>query len=252
VTLFWHQLKAEQLIFWRNRESAVFIFIFPVLLFVLLGSLYDGEIDLDDGVDYPAADVLLAGMIGYGAANTAFAGLAIMLVLRREYGILKRLRSTPLPAATYLVAVLASGVIVFALQVATLLVLGRFAYDTQLPERSGSLALLVLFGVLAFAGLGIGAAALIRSGEGASAVLNVILLPMAFLSGAFGSRDYPALLEALASMLPLKHYIDLVYDAYLQDESLLSEPLALAVVCAWAVGGAAVAAWRFGWEPRER
>ena len=40
---------------------------------------------------YQAADVLLAGMIGYGAANTAFAGLAITLVVRREYGILKRL-----------------------------------------------------------------------------------------------------------------------------------------------------------------
>ena len=252
MTLFWHQLTAEQRIFWRNRESAVFIFIFPLLLFVLLGSLYEGEIELDDGVEYRAADVLLAGMIGYGAANTAFAGLAIMLVLRREYGILKRLRSTPLPAPTYLVAVLASAVIVFALQVATLLVLGHFAYDAQLPERVGSLALLVLLGVLAFAGLGIGAAALIRSGEGASAVLNVVLLPMAFLSGAFGSRDYPSLLEAIASALPLKHYIDLVYAAYLQDEGLWSDPLALAVVVAWGLAGAAVGVWRFGWEPRER
>jgi len=251
MRLWWHQLRSEQLIFWRNRESAVFIFIFPLLLFVLLGSLYDGEIRVH-GVKYPAADVLLAGMIGYGAANTAFAGLAITLVLRREYGILKRLRSTPLPAATYLGSVLASALFVFALQVLALFLLGPLAYDAHLPERVGSLALLVLLGVVAFAGLGIGSAALIRSGEGASAVLNVILLPMAFLSGAFGSRDYPTVLEAIANVLPLKYFIDLVYAVYLEEEAAWSDPLAVAVVLAWGLGGAIVGARRFGWEPRER
>jgi ABC-2 type transport system permease protein len=251
MSLVWHQLKAEQLIFWRNREAAVFIFIFPILLFVLLGSLYGGEITIH-GVEYPAADVLLAGMIGYGAANTAFAGLAITLVVRREYGILKRLRSTPLPAATYLGSMLASALTVFALQVLALFLLGHFAYDAQLPERFGSLVLLVLLGVVAFAGLGIGSAALIRSAEGASAVLNVILLPMAFLSGAFGSRDYPAVLEAIANVLPLKYFIDVVYAVYLEDEAAWSDPRAVAVVLAWGLGGAFIGARRFGWEPRER
>ena len=51
--------------------------------------------------------------IGYGCANTAFAGLAIQLVVRRELGILKRLRATPLPASTYIAAMLASTLIVF-------------------------------------------------------------------------------------------------------------------------------------------
>jgi len=74
-----HQLRFEQKVFWRSREAAVFIFIFPLLLYALLGSVYGDEID---GV--PAVDVLLAGLFGYGAANTAFAGLAIILVGRRE------------------------------------------------------------------------------------------------------------------------------------------------------------------------
>ena len=43
-------------------------------------------------------------MIGYGAISIAFAGLAIMLVIRRESGILKRLRATPLPAPAYIAA----------------------------------------------------------------------------------------------------------------------------------------------------
>ena len=48
--------------------------------------------------------MLLVGLIGYGCANTAFAGLAITLVIRRESGVLKRIRATPLPTVTYLAA----------------------------------------------------------------------------------------------------------------------------------------------------
>ena len=69
VSLFVHELRMQQLMFWRNRESAVFVFVFPPMLFLLLGAVYDGTID---GV--PAADRLLVGMLGYGCANTAFGG----------------------------------------------------------------------------------------------------------------------------------------------------------------------------------
>jgi len=116
VRLFRHQLKWEQRLFWRSRESAVFVFLFPILLFALLTAVYNGHI-----YNRPASWALLAGMIGYGAANTAFAGLAITLVSRREIGILKRIRATPLPPAVYLTGVLFSIMIVFAIQVTSLL-----------------------------------------------------------------------------------------------------------------------------------
>jgi ABC-2 type transport system permease protein len=247
VRLFLHQLRSEQLIFWRNRESAVFLFIFPIMLFVLLGSFYDGEI-----LGYPARDILLAGMIGYGAANTGFAGQAITLVVRREYGILKRVRSTPLPAPVYFAAALGSTLIVFTLQTAVLYALGRLFYDTDFPVDVLSVVFLVLFGAVAFMGLGIGLASLIRSAEGASAVVNVVLLPMAFLSGSFGIREYPAFLEAIADVLPLKHYIQLVIDASLAGEAPWDNLEAVAIVAAWGVAGALLAARRFTWEPRER
>jgi len=249
MRLFWHQLKAEQLIFWRNRESAVFIFLFPVMLFLLLGSLYGNEIN-DDG--FRADELLLAGMLGYGAANTGFAGMAISLVVRREFGILKRIRSTPLPAWIYFASSLTSTLINFAIQAVVLVVLGRVLYGTSLPDRPGSLAFLIVVGAVAFAGLGIGTASLIRSAEGSSAVVNFILLPMAFLSGSFGGRDYPAVLEALAALLPLKYFIDLVQDVYLQHQSALNDPAALAIVLGWGLAGALLASRRFGWEPRER
>ena len=248
MTILIRQLRYEQLIFWRSREAAMFVFLLPVLLFVLLGAVYSGE---RDGV--PAQDYLLVGMLGYGVANTAFGGLAIFLVVRRESGVLKRLRSTPLPAATYFAAVLISILVVFALQCIVLVALGGLAYGASLPDRPGSLLLALTLGAVAFAGLGVGAAAMIRSAEGSSPIVNVVILPMAFLSGSFGPpEDYPRLLEVIGKALPLRHFIDLVEGSYLGATSLWSNLDAVVYVAAWGVAGIAVAARRFGWEPRAR
>jgi ABC-2 type transport system permease protein len=248
MSLLAHQLRTEQLVFWRSREAAVFIFIFPPMLFLLLSSVYDGTID-----GRPAANVLLAGLLGYGVANTAFAGLTIQLVIRRESGVLKRLRSTPLPQRTYLAAALLSILFVFLLQTVTIFVLGRVLFGTPFPTEWLSLAAALLAGVAAFAGIGLAAASLIRSSEGSSAVVNVILLPMAFLSGSFGpTRDYPQVLQTIGDVLPLKYLIDLVDAVYLDHEQLWDNPGSLAVLGAWGIGGLLIALRRFGWEPRER
>ena len=248
MNLLVHQLTFEQRIFWRSREAAIFIFVFPLLLYALLASVYSNDID---GV--PSADVLLAGLFGYGAANTAFAGLAIILVGRREAGVLKRLRSTPLPPATYIAAVLLSTLVVFALQAVALVVLGTFAFDASLPANWLGFAGAIVLGVACFAGLGVGAASLIRSAEGVSAVVNVIVLPMAFLSGSFGpTQNLPGFLEVVADVLPLTYFLDVVYGVSLEGESLFADPTALGVVAAWGVAGLAIAWRRFGWMPRER
>jgi ABC-2 type transport system permease protein len=247
VKLFAHQLRAEQLLYWRSRESAVFTFIFPLLLFVLLGSVYSGHI-----YGVPASQALLAALLAYGCAMVAFAGLAITLVLRREQGLLKRLRSTPLPPVTYLAAVLASTLVVFALETVALFLLGRAVFGTPFPARVGSLALLVVLGALCFAALGIALSGLIRSGEGSSAVVNLILLPMAFLTGAFGpTHHYPRFLRAIGDVLPLKYLVDLSNAVYLHKHAFWSQGTAIAVLLAWGVGGLAVAIFKFRWEPRE-
>jgi ABC-2 type transport system permease protein len=246
--LFLHQLRSEQLVFWRSREAAFFIFAFPLLLYVLLGSVYHGKI-----LGVPAAEGLLAGLVGYGCANTAFAGLAIQLVLRRENGILKRLRSTPLPPATYIVALLVSTLIVFALQTVALFLLGRVLYGTPFPSDLGSFAAAIVIGSAAFAALGTATAAAIRSAEGSSAVVNFILLPMAFLSGSFGpTRHLPDFLRAIADVLPLKYFIDLVDAVYLRGHAVWTQPQALAVLGIWGAAGVVFTVFRFSWEPRER
>ncbi|MGH3102844.1 MAG: ABC transporter permease [Gaiellaceae bacterium] len=248
MRLLLHQIRAEQRLFWRQREAAVFVFLLPILLFLLLGAVYDGRIN-----GHPAASYLLTGMLGYGVASTAFAGLAITLIIRREYGLLKRIRSTPLTARTYLAAVLLSTLVVFAVQSLVLLGLGAVLFDAELPSRVLSLVLALLLGAAAFAGIGLGAASLLRSAEGSSAGVNVILLPMAFLSGSFGpTREYPGFLRAIADVLPLKYMIDLVGAIYLEGREVWTRPGAVAVVAAWGLAGLAVALRRFDWEPRER
>jgi ABC-2 type transport system permease protein len=225
----------------------VFVFLFPILLFALLTAVYTGTID-----GSPASWVLLAGMIGYGAANTAFAGLAITLVSRRELGILKRIRATPLPPAAYLSAVVVSIMIVFAIQVVSLFALGRLLKSTPWPTHLLSLVLALALGAATFAALGLAITGFIRSLEGSSAVLNVIVLPAAFLSGAFGTtRHYPTVLRAVGAVLPLKYLLVLVKGIYLHGQQFWDRPLAIAILAAWGLFGMSVALRTFRWEPRE-
>ena len=251
MRLVLHQLGAEQRMFWRSREAAIFIFVFPLLLYSLLSSVYSNDLTFE-GRKLPSADVLLAGLFGYGAANTAFAGLAIILVGRRETGTLKRLRATPLPPAAYIAAVILSTLIVFALQALALLGLGAVLFGASAPKNVLGFAGAVVVGVACFAGMGIGAAALIRSADGASAVVNVVLLPMAFLSGSFGpTHDYPNFLQAISDTLPLTYFLKIVNGVYLDGDSFFSDPGALAVVAGWGVVGVVVAFRTFSWMPRE-
>jgi ABC-2 type transport system permease protein len=249
VRLLLHQLRSEQKLFWRSRELAFFTFLLPILFFLLLGSAYgDDEIDGVSGYQY-----LLAGMIGYGAAATTFAGLALLLVIRRESGVLKRLRATPLPPATYVAAVLTSIIVVFLLEAVILVGIGRFGFDVPLPDSMLSLAVVLLVGSSSFAALGIGLTALIRSAEGSSAVVNALYLPLSFISGAFFSADtFPEALQALAAALPLSHLIELTRNVMVSGDDVWDHPGDVAVIVGWGIAGLIVAIRGFRWEPRER
>jgi ABC-2 type transport system permease protein len=248
MRLFVHELKGELLLYVRSRELAFFTFLLPMIFFVLLGSTYGN--DKVEGVR--GSNFLEAGMIGYGAISIAFAGLAIVLVVRREAGILKRLRATPLPAPAYVAAVLCAILAAFALEVVCLIAIGRALFDVPVPDRIFSLVLTLLLGVVAFCGLAVGVAALIKSAEGASAVVNAIYLPMAFISGSFFSRhSFPAFLRGIADVLPLTYFIKLVRGVMLHGHEIWSMPWSVAAVAAWGLVGVVAAVRGFRWEPHE-
>jgi ABC-2 type transport system permease protein len=250
VRLLLHQLRAEQRLYWRSHELAFFTFLFPVLIFVLLGSVYGNDRIKSEHVT--GKQYLLAGMLGYGLASTAFAGLAIVLVIRRESAILKRLRGTPLPAWVYVVGQLLSTIIVFAIEVVALLVLARVLFHVHLPSRILSLALALALGAVAFAAMGIALTTVIRSAEGSSAMVNAVYLPMGFISGSFWSpHAYPRFLEVIADVLPLTYFIRLMRDIVLRNDQIWSDWEQVAVVAAWGFVGLLFTVRRFRWEPRE-
>lgn len=251
MRLFRHQLAGEQRLYWRSRELAFFTFLFPLVMFVLLGSVYGNDtIKKEHGVK--ASAYLLAGILGYGVVSTAFAGLAIVLVLRRESGVLKRVRATPLPPATYLSGVIVSTIFVYAIEAFALIVLARLLYHVPLPHEWPSVILAVLLGTLAFAALGMALTGLIRSGDGASAVVNAIYLPLSFLAGAFWSaQSFPHFLTVISEILPLTHFIRLMRNIVLLHQPIWSNWEQVVIVAAWGLAGLILTMRTFRWEPRE-
>lgn len=249
MRLLLHELRNQQRLFWRNRELAFFTFMLPLILYVMLGSVQQDErIEGVRGSEY-----LLAGMIGYGAAAIGFGALAMSLVYRREDGTLKRLRATPLPAPTYIGAVLASILISFAITTVILFVLGALLFDVGRPHQVVSVVALIVLGALAFAALGLAGAALVRSDTAAVAVLNGIYLPMTFLSGSyFSPQAFPEFLQRIGDLLPLTYYIEVARDVMLEGKPLWEDTAALLVVAAWGAAGALVALRRFSWVPLSR
>ena len=246
--LFLRQLRAEQRLFWRSREAAFFTFLLPILFLLLLGSAYgDEEIDGVRGSTY-----LVAGLLGYGVVGTAFASLAITLVIRRESGVLKRVRGTPLPTGVYLAAAVASMLVVIALQAGAQLLVGRLVLDAAWPAAPAALALVLLLGAVAFAALGLAIAGAVRSAEGSSAVVNAVYLPMVFVSGVFFSvESMPAFLRALAEVTPLTYLLRLVRDAYVAGHGPVGAPGDALVLAGWGAAGVVLALRLFRWEPRE-
>ena len=230
--MFSHELRGQLRMYTRSRELAFFTFLLPLILFVLLGSAYgEDTINGDRGANF-----LEAGMLGYGLVSTAFAGLAIFMVIRRESGILKRVRATPLPASTYFAAVLTSDADrvrrltrrVHARDRPRLLFFGAVC-----PTRWLSLVLTLWLGAAAFAALGLGMTAAVRSAEGASATVNAVYLPMAFISGAFFSpHSFPSFLRAIADVLPLTYFIRLTRDVMLHGHQIWDNGADVAVIVA--------------------
>ena len=249
MNLFVHELRGQLLLYTRSKELAFFTFLLPLILFILLGSTYGNDtINGDRGADF-----LEAGMLGYGLVSTAFAGLAIVMVVRREMGILKRVRATPLPAWAYLSAVVASTLIAFAVNSICMIAIGRGLFSVPLPDRWLSLVLTLVLGAFAFAALGLAMTVIVRSAEGASASVNAVYLPMSFISGSFFSpHSFPQFLRAIAAVLPLTYFIHLTRDVMLHGQQFWDNWGDVGAIAAWGAAGAIVAIWRFRWEPAER
>jgi ABC-2 type transport system permease protein len=241
AAVLWRQLRFERRLFWRNPSAAFFNFLLPLLFLFLVASVYAG--------DDEQLDVLVPGIAGMAIMATTFSALAFNVTFLREQGILKRMRGTPVPAPAYLGGLLGSAVLNAVLQVLLVVAIGNLVYGVSWPEDPLALAVFTAAGVVAFAALGIAFSHAIPNFDAAAAYVNVVFLPLIFISGVFYSAEsLPPVLESVAEALPLKHVIDGLYGAMVSGEGLADNIVALCVVGGWAAAGLVLATRFFRWE----
>ena len=253
MRLLWRCVRIQNRIFWRTPVAAFFTLVFPILMLVLFTSIFGN--DAFDTVygRVNSSQFYTPGLAVFAAASSTYTGIGINLASRRELGILKRVRGTPLPPWAYLGGVVLSAVWIAALGVAVMVLLGVAAYGVNV-EAAKVPAMLVTFvvGAASFAALGLALASLARSVAMAVPMANATLLPIAFISNIFvpfGSET-PAWLDLIGDIFPLKHF-GLAFGEAMNplSDAPAFEWHRLGVLLLWLVAGAAVAAWKFSWEP---
>jgi ABC-2 type transport system permease protein len=235
----------------RNRRAVVFSLVFPIVLLVMFNSVFVKGTDTVhfDAITIDAHTYFTGSMLAYAILLSGFNSLAISLVAQRESGQLKRLRGTPVPAWTFMVATVLRCVTTVGLMTVVLLAIGHFAYDVHISGSAvGDIVLYVVLGIAAMCSAGIAATALIGDVDSASAALPLIAVVLSLISGIFVSIDQlPTWLADVARVFPVYHLTTGLQTA-LGGASL--DAGNAAVLALWGLGGIAVAASRFRWEPQ--
>ena len=154
-------------------------------------------------------DWLLPGVIGMNLMFSGLFGVGFVIVRYRKNGVLKRLRATPLGALEFLFAQLLSRVLITLVVSLLVFCAAYWLLDVPLIGSGWLLLVIALAGGTAMASLGLLIAARLQNEELASGLLNLISLPMMFLSGVwFSLEGAPAWLQQLAARLPLSQIIE--------------------------------------------
>ncbi|MET7641840.1 ABC transporter permease [Streptomyces sp. NPDC005438] len=246
--LLWHQVKYEQLTFWRNPQSAFFTFVFPVVTITVFGLIFRGGEASSFFGGLTPMQYYVATIAALAVLSACYSQLAIVLSTRRQDGILKRARATPLPAWMYFGGLLAHCVMVSVVDMALVIGVGRL-YDVPLPHAGQlpTIAVTLVLGAASFCALGVGVASLIRNAEAAPAVVQFVLFPLMFISGTY-IPIHSDWLNPIAGALPVKPFNEALLGSVTGDAAFPWQKLAVLLV--WGVAGAVVAVRRFRWDPR--
>jgi ABC-2 type transport system permease protein len=245
LRLIAHQLRYEQLAFWRNPQSAFFTFVFPVVIIVIFGAVFNDKSANSFYFGLTSLQYYIPTIAALSVLGSCYGQLAVALAARRQNGILKRVRATPLPAWAYFTGLLAHCVLVSLADIALIVGAGRL-YGVPFPSQWPAIALTLVLGAASFCALGVALASVISNAEAAPAVAQLVLFPLLFLSGTY-LPIHSQLLNQVAGWLPVRPF-----------NQALTGPLSrhagtdwrhLAVLAAWGVIGAIVAIRRFRWNP---
>lgn len=267
VALGLARTRIEVLQYFRERDSVVFSFAYPVIMLAIFATVFgqDGAVvgqapDGSGGI--PFAQYFLPGMVATGIMLSSFQTLAISIAVERDEGGLKRLRGTPMPPSAYFLGKTGQVLLTTAIQVALLLAVAALAFGVPMPTTATAWATftwLLVLGSATGAVCGVAFSSLPRSGRSASAVVVPVVLVLQFISGVFFAwSSLPTWMQHVASVFPLKWLAQGMRAVFLPEWAAAAEPagswqlgLCALALLGWLVAALVLGARTFRWQRRD-
>jgi imidazolonepropionase-like amidohydrolase/ABC-type multidrug transport system permease subunit len=230
----------------RAKSVLFFNYMFPLIFFVVFAQAMHG--DRGNGMIQVVTMVVIIGVLGNGLF-----GAGVRAVQERESNVLRRYKVTPITPAPILIAATIVGWILFMPFVVLIFCAAHFAYRMPWPERLGSIFLFVSLAILAFRAIGMILASVANSMQESQILVQLIYLPMLFLSGAtFPTSMFPSWLLTVTQFLPATYLVSGLEAMMLRRESLIANGLpALALLITMFVG-LFISYKLFRWEKEEK
>ena len=209
--VFMKEIKYEFLKLFRTKTFTLSILGFPLMFYVLFGISDRGH--MIDTMD--AAKYMLAGYCCFGLVGAALFGIGVGLASERSQGWLELKRSSPMPPMAYLLAkcVTAQAFGLMVVGILTLIGVGFGGVHVTGQEFAKMLGVAVV-GTVPFAAMGLLIALLVPA-NAASGIVNLIYLPMSFMSGLWIPLKYlPDFLRPIAPGIPTYHLSQLMLSVF--------------------------------------
>jgi ABC-2 type transport system permease protein len=249
------QARYALLLTFRDPRAVVFGLAFPVVLLVMFNAIFvSGSNDTVHiaGATISADAYFTAAISAYAIGLSTFSTLVVGLTTQRESGQLKRLRGTPMPPWTFLVAMVLRSVVRGLMIVVALFLIGVIAFGVHVEaERLIGLIVYVALGTAAFTTLGMAVTAITSTAEAATAIGPFAVVILSFVSGVFIPVDQlPNWLESVGKAFPLYHLADGMQTSLVAGGGTGLSGGDVASLVLWGLVGLAIAVRRFRWEPR--
>ena len=235
-----HQVRYEQKAYWRNPMAAVFTFAFPIIFLVVVGSSAGSS--KVPGYSLRYDQYVVVAMLTFGLIAACYTNLAMAICNRRETGVLKRMRGTPIAIGSYMGGLIGSVLIVVAILTVIVVGIGMAFYDLHFPFHPLAVLVTLLVGIVTFCALGLAVTILVPNADAAPAIINGIYFPVVFISGSVLAR--------IADWFPIFHMIRALASAFEGGPGSGLQSRDLVVMLVWAAVALVVTARRFKWEPR--
>ena len=174
---------------------------------------------------------------------------AIPLVQQREKGILKRIGATPLARWKLVGSNVLLRLILAIVDAVVILGIGLLFFNVQILGNLLAVAGLVLLGAGTFLALGFLMASFLKTEEQAQGVVQVVQMPMMFLSGIFFPFAFmPGFLQSIARFLPLTYLGDGLRQIMVHGTPVAPLGMDVAILAGWLVVCLGISIRSFRWE----